>query len=129
MKQYLRSHHISKELRQRIDSWYQHLHINKKIMRENEILQQLPLHLRTEIAVSVHLPTLSKVTIFQSCEKSLLEELVLKLTPQVKGSLRAVKEYRWLKNLREMLGSSRGYIGGCSYIAIVHLINTLHPCV
>lgn len=54
-------------------------------MRENEILQQLPVHLRTEIAVSVHLPTLSKVTIFQSCEKSLLAELVLKLTPQVRG--------------------------------------------
>ncbi|XP_010772793.1 cyclic nucleotide-gated cation channel alpha-4 [Notothenia coriiceps] len=83
VKAYLRSHHISKELRQRIDNWYQHLHINKKIMREKEILEQLPLHLRTEIAVSVHLPTLSKVTIFQSCEKSLLEELVLKLTPQV----------------------------------------------
>ncbi|XP_035533065.1 cyclic nucleotide-gated cation channel alpha-4 [Morone saxatilis] len=83
VKAYLRSHHISKELRQRIDNWYQHLHINKKIMRENEILEQLPIHLRTEIAVSVHLPTLSKVTIFQSCEKSLLEELVLKLTPQV----------------------------------------------
>ncbi|XP_053296057.1 cyclic nucleotide-gated cation channel alpha-4 [Pleuronectes platessa] len=83
VKAYLRSHHISKELRQRIDNWYQHLHINKKIMRENEILQQLPVHLRTEIAVSVHLSTLSKVTIFKSCEKSLLEELVLKLTPQV----------------------------------------------
>ncbi|XP_037543080.1 cyclic nucleotide-gated cation channel alpha-4 [Nematolebias whitei] len=83
VKAYLRSHHVSKELRQRIDNWYQHLHINKKIMREIEILQKLPLHMRTEIAVSVHLPTLSKVTIFQSCEKSLLEELVLKLTPQV----------------------------------------------
>nr|XP_046260159.1 cyclic nucleotide-gated cation channel alpha-4 [Scatophagus argus] len=83
VKAYLRSHHISKELRQRIDNWYQHLHINKKIMRENEILSQLPVHLRTEIAVSVHLPTLTKVTIFQNCEKSLLEELVLKLTPQV----------------------------------------------
>ncbi|XP_044071602.1 cyclic nucleotide-gated cation channel alpha-4 [Siniperca chuatsi] len=83
VKAYLRSHYVSKELRQRIDNWYQHLHINKKIMRENEILQQLPIHLRTEIAVSVHLPTLSKVTIFQNCEKSLLEELVLKLTPQV----------------------------------------------
>ncbi|KAK5622904.1 hypothetical protein CRENBAI_022705 [Crenichthys baileyi] len=83
VKAYLRSHHVSKELRQRIDNWYQHLYINKKIMREYEILQQLPLHIRTDIAVSVHLPTLSKVTIFQSCEKSLLEELVLKLTPQV----------------------------------------------
>uniref|UniRef100_H2M3C0 Cyclic nucleotide gated channel subunit alpha 4 n=1 Tax=Oryzias latipes TaxID=8090 RepID=H2M3C0_ORYLA len=56
---------------------------NHEMMRENEILLQLPLHMRTEIGVSVHLPTLSKVTIFQNCEKSLLEELVLKLTPQV----------------------------------------------
>ncbi|XP_026232714.1 cyclic nucleotide-gated cation channel alpha-4, partial [Anabas testudineus] len=83
VRAYLRSHHVSKELRQRIDNWYQHLHINKKIIRENEILQQVPVYLRTEIAVSVHLPTLSKVTIFQNCDKSLLEELVLKLTPQV----------------------------------------------
>lgn len=85
MKAYLRSHHISKELRKRVSDWYQHLHINKKITRENEILQQLPVQLQTEIAVSVHLSTLSKVTIFQNCETSLLEELVLKLTPQVKG--------------------------------------------
>ncbi|KAF3694602.1 Trafficking protein particle complex subunit 10 Epilepsy holoprosencephaly candidate 1 protein [Channa argus] len=83
VKAYLRSHQVSKELQQRINNWYQHLHINKKIIRENEILEQLPIHLRTEIAVSVHLPILSKVTIFQNCEKSLLEELVLKLTPQV----------------------------------------------
>ncbi|XP_064183775.1 cyclic nucleotide-gated cation channel alpha-4 [Anguilla rostrata] len=83
VKDYLRSHRISKELRGRVNSWYQHLHINKKITRENEILLQLPDTLRTEIAVSVHLPTLSKVTIFQNCETSLLEELVLKLTPQV----------------------------------------------
>ncbi|KAG7280178.1 hypothetical protein CRUP_037762, partial [Coryphaenoides rupestris] len=71
------------DLRKRVGDWYQHLYINKKITRENEILQQLPVQLQTEIAVSVHLPILSKVTIFQSCEKSLLEELVLKLTPQV----------------------------------------------
>lgn len=83
VKAYLRSHHISKELRKRVSDWYQHLYINKKITRENEILQQLPVQLQTEIAVSVHLSTLSKVTIFQNCEKSLLEELVLKLTPQV----------------------------------------------
>ncbi|KAJ8246695.1 hypothetical protein GJAV_G00254370 [Gymnothorax javanicus] len=83
VKAYLRTHRISPELRGRVGSWYQHLHINKKITRENEILLQLPDTLRTEIAVSVHLPILSKVTIFQNCETSLLEELVLKLTPQV----------------------------------------------
>ncbi|XP_030642488.1 cyclic nucleotide-gated cation channel alpha-4 [Chanos chanos] len=83
VKSYLRSRRISKELQGRVNSWYQHLHINKKITRENEILLQLPVTLRTAIAVSVHLPILSKVTIFQNCETSLLEELVLKLTPQV----------------------------------------------
>ncbi|XP_076857257.1 cyclic nucleotide-gated channel alpha-4 [Brachyhypopomus gauderio] len=83
VKGYLRSHRVNKELQDRVNSWYQHLHINKKITRENEILQQLPVTLQTAIAVSVHLPTLSKVTIFQNCESSLLEELVLKLTPQV----------------------------------------------
>ena len=84
MKAYLRNRDISNELRNRVNGWYQHLYINRKITRENEILQQLPVQLQTEIAVSVHLPTLSKVTIFQNCEKSLLEELVLKLTPQVR---------------------------------------------
>ncbi|XP_073701447.1 cyclic nucleotide-gated channel alpha-4 [Garra rufa] len=83
VKGYLRSRRISKELQKRVNDWYQHLHINKKITRENEILQHLPLTLQTAIAVSVHLPTLSKVTIFQNCETSLLEQLVLKLTPQV----------------------------------------------
>ncbi|XP_048095298.1 cyclic nucleotide-gated cation channel alpha-4 isoform X2 [Alosa alosa] len=83
VKSYLHSRHISKDLRHRVNSWYQHLHINKKITRENEILQLLPASLRTDIAVSVHLPTMSKVSIFQNCETSLLEELVLKLTPQV----------------------------------------------
>ncbi|KAM3862334.1 cyclic nucleotide-gated channel alpha-4 [Diretmus argenteus] len=83
VKAYLRNHRISKELHKRVNSWYQHLYINKKITRENEILWQLPIQLQTELAVSIHLPILSKVTIFQNCETSLLEELVLKLTPQV----------------------------------------------
>uniref|UniRef100_A0A8C1Z3Z7 Cyclic nucleotide gated channel subunit alpha 4 n=1 Tax=Cyprinus carpio TaxID=7962 RepID=A0A8C1Z3Z7_CYPCA len=83
VKGYLRSRRISKELQKRVNDWYQHLHINKKITRENEILRHLPITLQTAIAVSVHLPTMSKVTIFQNCENSLLEQLVLKLTPQV----------------------------------------------
>ncbi|KTF90551.1 hypothetical protein cypCar_00024092 [Cyprinus carpio] len=70
VKGYLRSRRISKELQ-------------KRITRENEILRHLPITLQTAIAVSVHLPTMSKVTIFQNCENSLLEQLVLKLTPQV----------------------------------------------
>lgn len=61
---------------------YQHLQINKKMTNEVAILQHLPERLRAEVAVSVHLSTLSRVQIFQNCEASLLEELVLKLQPQ-----------------------------------------------
>ncbi|TRY97208.1 hypothetical protein DNTS_013711 [Danionella cerebrum] len=50
VKGYLRSRHISKELQKRVNDWYQHLHINKKITRENEILQHLPITLQTATA-------------------------------------------------------------------------------
>nr|XP_033805053.1 cyclic nucleotide-gated cation channel alpha-4 isoform X2 [Geotrypetes seraphini]XP_033805054.1 cyclic nucleotide-gated cation channel alpha-4 isoform X2 [Geotrypetes seraphini] len=83
VKLYLKLHKVNKSVKRRVISWYQHLQINKKMTNENAILQNLPERLRAEVAVSVHLPTLSKVQIFQNCEKSLLEELVLKLQPQV----------------------------------------------
>ncbi|XP_058884738.1 cyclic nucleotide-gated cation channel alpha-4 [Acipenser ruthenus] len=83
VKSYMKTHRVNKDLQTRVNGWYQHLHINKKMTRENEILQLLPDRLRAEVAVSVHMGTLSKVTIFQNCEMSLLEELVLKLKPQV----------------------------------------------
>ncbi|XP_069059774.1 cyclic nucleotide-gated channel alpha-4 [Pleurodeles waltl] len=83
VKLYLQMHKVNKNLKHRVISWYQHLQINKKMTNENDILQNLPERLRAEVAVSVHLPILSKVQIFQNCEKSLLEELVIKLKPQV----------------------------------------------
>ncbi|XP_069495717.1 cyclic nucleotide-gated channel alpha-4 [Ambystoma mexicanum] len=83
VKLYLQMHKVNKNLKNRVISWHQHLQINKKMTNENDILKNLPERLRAEVAISVHLPTLSKVQIFQNCEKSLLEELVLKLKPQV----------------------------------------------
>ncbi|KAM4697250.1 cyclic nucleotide-gated channel alpha-4 [Discoglossus pictus] len=83
VKLYLKMYKVHKSLRKKVISWYQHLQINKKMTNENKILQNLPEKLRVEVAVSVHMSTLSKVQIFQHCEKGLLEELVLKLNPQV----------------------------------------------
>ncbi|XP_053166401.1 cyclic nucleotide-gated cation channel alpha-4 isoform X2 [Hemicordylus capensis] len=83
VKDYLHAHRVTRRVQHRVVSWYQHLQMNKKMTNELEILQHLPERLRAEVAVSVHLPTLRKVQIFQHCEQSLLEELVLKLKPQV----------------------------------------------
>ncbi|XP_060119857.1 cyclic nucleotide-gated cation channel alpha-4 [Heteronotia binoei] len=83
VKGYLHAHRVSRRLQNRVVNWYQHLQMEKKMTNELAILQHLPERLRAEVAVSVHLPTLRKVQIFQNCEQSLLEELVLKLKPQV----------------------------------------------
>ncbi|XP_062948429.1 cyclic nucleotide-gated cation channel alpha-4 [Cynocephalus volans] len=82
VKRYLKLQHINRRLERRVIDWYQHLQINKKMVNEVAILQHLPERLRAEVAVSVHLSTLRRVQIFQNCEASLLEELVLKLQPQ-----------------------------------------------
>nr|XP_020647528.1 cyclic nucleotide-gated cation channel alpha-4 [Pogona vitticeps] len=83
VKGYLRTRRVDRRLQRRVVAWYQHLQMNQKLTDERGILQHLPGRLRAQVAVSVHLPALRKVQIFQNCEQSLLEELVLKLQPQV----------------------------------------------
>ena len=44
-------------------------------------MDALPKKLRTDLAIHVHFNTLSKVKLFQDCDKNLLYDLVLKLKP------------------------------------------------
>ncbi|XP_068120117.1 cyclic nucleotide-gated channel alpha-4 [Hyperolius riggenbachi] len=83
VKLYMKMYKVNRTLKKKVIAWHQHLQINKKLTNENQIMAHLPENLRVEVAVSVHLPTLSKVQIFQHCEKGLLAELVLKLKAQV----------------------------------------------
>ncbi|XP_051882452.1 cyclic nucleotide-gated cation channel alpha-4-like [Pristis pectinata] len=83
MKDYLRRKGVSPSLCQQVTQWSQHLQLHTKLTNESRVLRLLPDRLRAQVAVNVHLRTLSKVQLFQSCEDRLLEQLVLRLQLQV----------------------------------------------
>ncbi|KAJ8004042.1 hypothetical protein DPEC_G00154680 [Dallia pectoralis] len=83
IKQYMGFRKVSKVLEARVVKWFDYLWTEKKTCDEKEVLKNLPDKLKAEIAINVHMETLSKVRIFQDCEAGLLIELVLKLQPQV----------------------------------------------
>ncbi|XP_010884387.1 cyclic nucleotide-gated channel cone photoreceptor subunit alpha-like [Esox lucius] len=83
IKQYMEFRKVSKVLEARVVKWFDYLWTEKKTCDEKEVLKNLPDKLKAEIAINVHMETLSKVRIFQDCEAGLLIELVLKLQPQV----------------------------------------------
>ncbi len=83
IKQFMGYRNISKDLQNRVIKWFDYLWTNNHSLDEHTILQSLPDKLKAEIAIHVHFETLRKVQIFEECEAGLLEELVLKLKPQV----------------------------------------------
>lgn len=83
IKQYMQFRKVTKDLEARVVKWFDYLWTEGKTCDEKQVLKNLPDKLKAEIAINVHLETLSKVRIFQDCEAGLLIELVLKLQPQV----------------------------------------------
>ncbi|XP_054915313.1 cyclic nucleotide-gated cation channel alpha-3-like isoform X2 [Poeciliopsis prolifica] len=83
IKQYMQFRKVTKDLEARVVKWFDYLWTEGKSCDEKLVLKNLPDKLKAEIAINVHLETLSKVRIFQDCEAGLLVELVLKLQPQV----------------------------------------------
>lgn len=83
IKHYMRYRSVGKPLQRRVIKWFDYLWSNHHSLNEEEILSSLPDKLKAEIAMHVHFETLRQVKIFDDCEAGLLEELVLKLKPQV----------------------------------------------
>ena len=83
IKQYMKFRKVGKDLQKRVVKWFDYLWITKHTMDENEILNSLPDKLHAEISIHVNFALLRKIDIFEHCESGMLEELVLKLNPQV----------------------------------------------
>ena len=53
------------------------------LVDENSLLEGLPAKMVAELLIAVHYHTLSRVQLFQDCEKTLLYDLVVKLQPSL----------------------------------------------
>ncbi len=83
LKQYMCYRRVGQVLQDRVIKCFDYQWTNNQTLNEEKILQSLPSKLQAEIAIHVHFETLRHVKIFNQFEAGLLEELVLKLKPQV----------------------------------------------
>ncbi|XP_072022486.1 cyclic nucleotide-gated channel beta-1-like [Amphiura filiformis] len=72
---------IPKDIQNRVRLWYMYSWDRKELVDELEAIKGVPIKMQTDLAIHVHMGTLSKVSLFQDCDKMLLRDLVLKLRP------------------------------------------------
>jgi len=78
---YMNSLALPKDLQDRVRMWFNYNWEHQKTLNENSLLDALPRKMKADLAIHVHFQTLSKVQLFQDCDKNLLFDLVLKLNP------------------------------------------------
>uniref|UniRef100_A0A1I8HBA1 Cyclic nucleotide-binding domain-containing protein n=1 Tax=Macrostomum lignano TaxID=282301 RepID=A0A1I8HBA1_9PLAT len=66
---------------EKVRTWFDYNWEQQKTLDETSLLKGLPKKLKTDLAISVHFAILSKVSLFQDCERALLSDLILKLKP------------------------------------------------
>ncbi|XP_029353680.1 cyclic nucleotide-gated cation channel beta-3 isoform X2 [Echeneis naucrates] len=76
---YMNSYNIPKEVQNRIKTWYDYTWKSQGMLDEQELLVQLPGKMRLDIAVDVNYAIVSKVALFQGCDRQMVFDMLTRL--------------------------------------------------
>ncbi|KAF6725990.1 Cyclic nucleotide-gated cation channel beta-1 [Oryzias melastigma] len=76
---YMNSYNIPREVQNRIKTWYDYTWKSQGMLDEQELLIQLPAKMRLDIAVDVNYSIVSKVALFQGCDRQMVFDMLTRL--------------------------------------------------
>ncbi|XP_023201743.1 cyclic nucleotide-gated cation channel beta-1-like [Xiphophorus maculatus] len=76
---YMTSYHIPKDVQNRVKTWYNYTWQSQGMLDEQELLTQLPDKMRLDIAVDVNYSIVSKVPLFQGCDRQMIFDMLKSL--------------------------------------------------
>nr|XP_019961257.1 PREDICTED: cyclic nucleotide-gated cation channel beta-3-like [Paralichthys olivaceus] len=76
---YMNSYNIPREVQNRIKTWYDYTWKIQGMLDEQELLIQLPTKMRMDIAVDVNYAIVSKVALFQGCDRQMVFDMLTRL--------------------------------------------------
>ncbi|XP_075325953.1 cyclic nucleotide-gated channel beta-1 [Odontesthes bonariensis] len=76
---YMNSYHIPRDVQNRIKTWYDYTWKIQGMLDEQELLMQLPDKMRLDIAVDVNYSIVSKVALFQGCDRQMVFDMLTRL--------------------------------------------------
>ncbi|CAL8311770.1 unnamed protein product [Merluccius merluccius] len=76
---YMQTYGIPKLVQNRVRNWYNYTWDAQGMLDESELLDKLPLVMRTAIAVDINLTIFQKIALFQGCDQQMLVDMLLRL--------------------------------------------------
>ncbi|KAJ8339641.1 hypothetical protein SKAU_G00342740 [Synaphobranchus kaupii] len=76
---YMTSYRIPRDVQNRVKTWYDYTWQSQGMLDEQELLMQLPDKMRLDIAVDVNYSIVSKVALFQGCDRQMIFDMLKRL--------------------------------------------------
>ncbi|KAK9958378.1 hypothetical protein ABG768_010502 [Culter alburnus] len=76
---YMTSYRIPREVQNRVKTWYDYTWKSQGMLDEQELLVQLPDKMRLDIAADVNYNIVSKVALFQGCDRQMIFDMLNRL--------------------------------------------------